>query len=105
MIPPAMHETWVRSLGWEDPLEKGKATHSSILTWRIADCVVHAVAKSWTQLSDFHFTSVLILFGVQLSCGFYFKVQWNAEMNPLQYLSVSKRFPTTCIETRYIKFC
>ena len=33
--PPAMRETWVQSLGWEDPLEKGKATHSSILTWRI----------------------------------------------------------------------
>ena len=33
--PPAMRETWVRSLGWEDPLEKGKATHSSILVWRI----------------------------------------------------------------------
>ena len=32
---PAMWETWVRSLGWEDPLEKGKATHSSILVWRI----------------------------------------------------------------------
>ena len=33
--PPAVWETWVRSLGWEDPLEKGKATHSSILAWRI----------------------------------------------------------------------
>ena len=33
--PPAMQETWVRSLGWEDPLEKGTATHSSILAWRI----------------------------------------------------------------------
>ena len=32
---PAMWETWVRSLGWEDPLEKGRATHSSILAWRI----------------------------------------------------------------------
>ena len=32
---PAMRETWVRSLGWEDALEKGKATHSSILVWRI----------------------------------------------------------------------
>ena len=32
---PAMQETWVRSLGWEDPLEKGKATHASILAWRI----------------------------------------------------------------------
>ena len=33
--PPAMRETWVQSLGGEDPLEKGKATHSSILTWTI----------------------------------------------------------------------
>ena len=33
--PPAMQKTWVRSLGWEDPLEKGKATHSSIPAWRI----------------------------------------------------------------------
>ena len=32
--PPAMRETWVQSLGWEDPLEKGKATNSSILAWR-----------------------------------------------------------------------
>ena len=31
---PAMWETWVRSLGWEDPLEKGKVTHASILAWR-----------------------------------------------------------------------
>ena len=34
--PPAMWETWVLSLGWEDPLEKGKVTHSSILAWRIS---------------------------------------------------------------------
>ena len=33
--PPAMRKTWIQSLGWEDPLEKGKATHSSILAWRI----------------------------------------------------------------------
>ena len=33
--PPAMQEAWVRSLGWEDLLEKGKATHSSILAWGI----------------------------------------------------------------------
>ena len=33
--PPTMWETWVQSLGWEDPLEEGLATHSSILTWRI----------------------------------------------------------------------
>ena len=44
---PAMQETWVRFLGWEDPLEKGKATHFNILAWRIL------VSQSWTQLSDF----------------------------------------------------
>ena len=37
--PPAMRETWVGSLGWEDPLEKGTATHSGILAWTI----------SWTE--------------------------------------------------------
>ena len=46
---PAMWETWVQSLGWEDPLAKGKATHSSILACRLA--------KSQIRLSDFHFHS------------------------------------------------
>ena len=45
----------VQSLGWEDPPEKGKATHSSILAWRIPNCIVHGIAKSRTRLSDFHF--------------------------------------------------
>ena len=36
---PAMQETWLRSLGWEDPLEKGKSTHSSIQSWRIPKTV------------------------------------------------------------------
>ena len=55
---PAMWETWVRSLGWEDPLEEGVATHSSILAWRIPmdqgawQVTVHGVAKSQTWLSD-----------------------------------------------------
>ena len=58
--PPAMQGTWVQSLGWEDPLEKGKATHSSILAWRIPwTNQIHGVAKSWTWLSDFHFTHIL----------------------------------------------
>ena len=52
--PPAMQETWVQSLGWEDPLEECLATHSSILAWRISKdrgawgATVHGVAKSWT---------------------------------------------------------
>ena len=50
---PAMKETPVWSLGFEDPLEKGKATHSSILE-NSRDYTVHGVAKCWTQLSNFH---------------------------------------------------
>ena len=56
--PPAMWETWVQPLGWEDPLEEGLATHSSILAWRIPmdrgawQAKVHRVTKSWTRLSD-----------------------------------------------------
>ena len=55
---PAMHETWVCSLGWENPLEKRMATHSSILIWRIpwteepSGLQSMGLAKSWTQLSD-----------------------------------------------------
>jgi len=60
---PAMWETWVPSLDWEDPLEKGMAIHSSMLVWRIPRfpsfsldrgarwATVHGVAKSWTWLS------------------------------------------------------
>ena len=46
--PPTMWETGVRSLGWEDPLDNGKATHSSILAWRIPWTAVHGVTKSQT---------------------------------------------------------
>ena len=57
---PAMWKTWIQSLGWEDPLEKGKATHSSILAWRIPWTLVFGVAKSGTRLSDFHFPFVRV---------------------------------------------
>ena len=40
--------------GWEDPLEKGKTTHSSIMTWKIPQTVVHEVARSQTLLRNFH---------------------------------------------------
>ena len=53
--PPAMWETWVRSLGWEDPLEKEMATHSSTLAWKIPWMEEPGVAKSLTRLSDFTF--------------------------------------------------
>ena len=59
---PAMWETCVRSLGWEDTLEKGTATHSSILAWRILwTVIVHGVPKSQTWLSAFHSLTQSIL--------------------------------------------
>ena len=57
---PAMWETWVQSLGGEDPLEEGLATHASILAWRIPMdrgtwwATVREVAKSRKRLKDFH---------------------------------------------------
>ena len=54
----AMWETWVQSLGWEDPLEKGKTTHSIILAWRISMdrgawwATVYRVAESQTRLKQ-----------------------------------------------------
>ena len=56
--PPAMRETWVRFLGWEDPLEEGMATHSSILAWRVPmdrgawRATTHGVAESDTTVQQ-----------------------------------------------------
>ena len=52
--PPTMRETWVWSLGWKDPPEKGKATHSSILAWKIPWMVQSMRLQSQIPLSDFH---------------------------------------------------
>ena len=48
--PSAMRETWVQSLAWDDPLEKGKATHFSILAWRIPWTVHSMGLQSLTRL-------------------------------------------------------
>ena len=54
--PPAMQETWVRSLGWKDPVQKGKATQLQYSGLENSmDCIVHGVTKSQTQLSNLHF--------------------------------------------------
>ena len=92
---PAMQETGVQSLGWEDPLEKGMATHSSILAWRILwteepgelqsmglqrvrhnwvtnTTPIHRVAKSRTRLSDFTSSSNLHFIVATLCCNYLF---------------------------------
>ena len=63
----AMQETWVQSLSWEDPMEEGMATHSSILAWRIPmdrgswQATVHGVTKSRTQLSTAQHPDIYII--------------------------------------------
>ena len=56
-----MRETWVWPLGWEDPLKKGKATHSSILAWKIPWTIQsmgsQRVRHDWATLTSLHFTS------------------------------------------------
>ena len=73
---PAVQDTWVLSLSWEDPLEKEMATHSSILAWKIPwreePGRLHRLTKNWTRLSDFTFTFhfLLELFHVQILLHF-----------------------------------
>ena len=61
---PTMQKTWVRSLGWEDPLEEGMAAHSSILAWRIpwteepGGATVYGVSKSQTRVKQLSMHSV-----------------------------------------------
>ena len=78
---PAMRETWVRSLGQENFLEKEMAIHSSTLTWKIlVGSSVHGVAKSQTRLSDFTSFRTWLLLSVFIGKTFleandnYFKI-------------------------------
>ena len=65
---PAMWETWLQSLSWEDPVEKGMATNSSILAWRIPWTEEPSRLQSLgsqrvrTQLSNFHYTMSIVYF-------------------------------------------
>ena len=70
--PPAMWETWVRSLGWEDPLEKGKAPHSSILAWRIPQSMGSQRLRHYCATEHTH-----------MHAGNYHQVLW-----PIAYLHI-----------------
>ena len=72
---PTMWGTWVQSLGWEDPLGKGKATHFQYSGLENSmNCLVHGVAKSQKQLNNFHFTSQASL--EKLKLGFQEPSRW-----------------------------
>ena len=96
---PAMQETWVRSLGWENPLEVGMATYSSILAWRIPMdrrawwATVHGVAQSQTRLKQLithviiihsYFTIVVCLFFLFLLSIYFWYLSLFASLYPLR---------------------
>ena len=81
---PAMQQTSVQPLGWENPMEKGTATYSSILAWRIPwteepGGLQSMGSQSWTRLSDFHFHgfsfSKLFSFSYLLKIGLYYALR------------------------------
>ena len=76
---PAMQETWVRSLGWDDPLEKGMATHSSIL------------AKSWTRRSNIHFHMYIF------SCSFFSSIFSSSPSSFSRRLFIFKYLYFSCV--------
>ena len=79
---PAMQETLVPSLSWEDPLEKGKATHSSILAWRIPwtiQSIQSMGSQSQTQLSNFHVH-------FERSNGFPYFLQFKTEFGNKEFM-------------------
>ena len=77
---PAMWETWVRPLGWEDPLEKGKATHSSILSqrlwWTVQSMGSQRVRHDWASLSSFFLSLSPWQFCVSLFWGTWAHSSW-----------------------------
>ena len=66
--PPAMQETWVRSLDWEDLLEKGKANHSSILAWRIESSKKHESSRK-TSISALLIMPKPLTVWITINCG------------------------------------
>ena len=98
-----MRETWVRSLGWEDPLEKGNATHSSILAWRIPWAVLsmgsQRVRHSWATFTHCGASQVVLVvknlpansgdtgwipgLGISLGGGHGNPIQYSCLENPM----------------------
>ena len=85
--PPAMWETWVWSLGWEDTLEKGKATHSNILAWRLPWTIQSLGSQRVRR--DFHFQTFS-------SYSLFDPVHWRQQKNTPLPKDVSILTPNTC---------
>ena len=95
-----MQETWVRSLGWEDPLEKETATHSSILAWRIPwteepgglqSTGLQRVGRDWATTSLSSLIPMMLIFNLAISCLIMSNLPWFMDLTfqgPTQYCSL-----------------
>ena len=91
--PPAMWETCVRSLGWEDPLEKGVYPLQYAGLENSTNCIVHGVAKSWTPLSNFHFTTL------EYKCKILEWDRWGSCRSVELWLRTLSKCPLPCSGT------
>ena len=103
---PSMWETRVQSLGWEDPLEKAMAPHSSTLAWRTPSmergawwATVHGVAKSWTGLTERTEQVLAVACGVSFYCiTRALSLQHTSDLQTLQL------WPTGSVAPKHVRF-
>ena len=91
--PPAMPETWVWSLGWEDPLEKGKTTHSSILAWRIPWAVYSPWGRKKLDTTERLSLSYLMRFSKKIPKHHYGRGSEEVHLYCNSLSSVMKKYP------------
>ena len=86
---PAIQEMWASSLGWEDPLEKGKATHSSILAWRIP--WTEEPCGLWWQSQSLFTANTIVVKVKSLSRVRLFATPWTVAYQAPLYMGFSRR--------------
>ena len=106
---PPMRETWVRSLGWEDPLEKEMAIHSSILAWRIPwmekpsrlqSTELQRVGHDWSDLA-----AAVAYDKMALISKAYNRFQWNSFQKQLTLINLAKSFETNNKQMKWSVSC
>ena len=96
--PPAMRETWVRFLGWDDPLVEGMAIHSSILAWRIPG-TIQSMGSQRVRHNWVIFTFTFIFLNINTVLIFKKHMKWKMTKEIRQFLEVSK-----CLFNSYVRY-
>ena len=107
----AVQETWVQSLGWEDPLEEGMASRSCIVAWRIPrteergglqSMELQRVGHDWSNLARLHYASVLYFFDLFAIVSFYFTWVMKPVLHCFVYQSVIFLLKYTWLSVSYL---